>query len=70
MGSRFNDDERAQLRAADLASFASELLAEMAAAVATMQSLESTIANLAHENALLKRQLYGDKTERSRTDEA
>ena len=41
--------------------------AEMAAKVAT---LEETIANLAHENTLLKRRLYGNKTERSNTSEA
>jgi transposase len=48
----------------------SALQAEMAATAAKMQSLESTVANLAHENALLKRRLYGNKTERSRTNEA
>jgi hypothetical protein len=39
----------------------------MGAKVAT---LEETIANLAHENALLKRRLFGNKTERSHTSEA
>lgn len=39
----------------------------MGAKVAT---LEETITNLAHENALLKRRLYGNKTERSQTSEA
>ena len=37
---------------------------------AKVQSLQDTIANLAHENALLKRRLYGNKTERSHTSEA
>jgi transposase len=53
-----------------LAALQSELVglkAEMGAKVAT---LEETIANLAHENALLKRRLYGNKTERSHTSEA
>ena len=40
--------------------------AETAAKVAT---LEDTITNLAHENALLKRRLYGNRTERSQTSE-
>ena len=31
--------------------------------------LEETIANLAHENMLLKRRLFGNKTERSQTSE-
>lgn len=39
----------------------------MGAKVAT---LEETITNLAHENALLKRRLFGNKTERSHTSEA
>jgi hypothetical protein len=32
-------------------------------------ALEGTIANLAHENTLLRRRLYGNKTERSVTNE-
>lgn len=40
--------------------------AEMAAKVA---SLEESVTGLAHENALLKRRLYGKKTERSHTSE-
>ena len=53
-----------------LAALQSELVglkAEMGAKVAT---LEETIANLAHENAILKRRLFGNKTERSHTSEA
>jgi transposase len=34
-----------------------------------VDSLEETIVNLAHENELLKRRLYGNKTERLRTSE-
>ena len=37
---------------------------EMGAKVA---SLEESVTGLAHENALLKRRLYGKKTERSHT---
>jgi peptidoglycan hydrolase CwlO-like protein len=53
-----------------LAALQSELVglkAEMGTKVAT---LEETIANLAHENAILKRRLFGNKTERSHTSEA
>jgi transposase len=53
-----------------IAALQSELVglkAEMGTKVAT---LEETIANLAHENALLKRRLFGNKTERSHTSEA
>jgi transposase len=53
-----------------LAAVQSEMVglkAEMGAKIAT---LEETIANLAQENALLKRRLFGNKTERSHTTEA
>jgi hypothetical protein len=53
-----------------IAALQSELVglkAEMGTKVAT---LEETIANLAHENAILKRRLFGNKTERSHTSEA
>jgi hypothetical protein len=56
-----------------LASMLSALQAELAGAKAEMAekvaSLEDTITDLAHENALLKRRLYGNKTERSGTNE-
>ena len=42
------------------------LKAETAAKV---RSLEDALTNLAHANALLKRRIYGNKTERSRTSE-
>lgn len=45
-------------------------LAGMKAEVAVkVSSLEDTITGLAHENTLLKRRLYGNKTERSATSE-
>lgn len=47
-----------------------ELVAMKAETTVKVASLEDTIANLAHENALLKRRLYGNKTERSHTVEA
>ncbi len=58
----------------DLASLVSTLQTELAGVkaelTAKVQALEGTIANLAHENTLLKRRLYGTKTERSHTSEA
>lgn len=55
--------------AAQLAMLQAELAAGQVAAAAKVASLEDTIANLAHENALLKRRLYGNRTERSTTSE-
>src|SRR3954447_14283084 len=55
--------------AAQLAALQAELVAIKAESTAKVASLEETIGNLAHENALLKRRLYGNKTERSRTSE-
>jgi Transposase C of IS166 homeodomain len=52
-----------------LAALQAELVAIKAESTAKVASLEETIGNLAHENALLKRRLYGNKTERSRTSE-
>ena len=51
----------AQLQA-ELAGFRAETAVKVA-------SLENTITGLAHENTLLKRRLYGNKTERSQTSE-
>lgn len=53
-----------------LTALQAELVAMKAETTAKVASLEDTIANLAHENALLKRRLYGNKTERSHTSEA
>ena len=52
-----------------LSALQTELAAERAATVAKVAALEDTIANLAHENALLKRRLFGNKTERAQTSE-
>lgn len=43
---------------------------ELVGITTKVASLEETVANLAHENALLKRRLFGNKTERSHTVEA
>lgn len=55
--------------AAHLAMLQAELAANQVAAAAKVAALEDTITNLAHENALLKRRLYGNRTERSQTSE-
>jgi transposase len=47
----------------------SELVGVKATLNAKVSSLEETIANLAQENLLLKRRLFGNKTERSHTSE-
>jgi len=46
-----------------------ELVAIKAETTAKVTSLEDTIANLAHDDELRKRRLYGNKTERSHTSE-
>jgi transposase len=55
--------------AAQLAVLQAELAANQAEAAAKVATLEDTITNLAHENALLKRRLYGNRTERGQTSE-
>jgi hypothetical protein len=52
-----------------LSALQSELIGVKAALGAKVASLEDTVANLAHENLLLKRRLFGNKTERSHTSE-
>lgn len=52
------------------AALQAELVVIKAETTAKVASLEDTITNLAHENALLKRRLFGNKTERSHTREA
>jgi transposase len=55
--------------ARQLAALQAELVAIKAESTAKVSSLEETIGHLAHENELLKRRLFGNKTERSRTSE-
>jgi transposase len=52
-----------------LAALQSEFAAREAALTAKVVSLEETLMGLAHENALLKRRLFGKKSERSHTSE-
>lgn len=53
-----------------IAAIQSELVGVKADMAVRVASLEETIANLANENTLLKRRLFGNKTERSHTSEA
>ena len=55
--------------AGQLAALQVELVAIKTETAVKVASLEDTIANLAHENTLLKRRLYGNRTERSHTGE-
>ncbi len=55
--------------AAQLAALQAELAAIKTETAVKVASLEDTITNLAHENSLLKRRLYGNRTERSHTSE-
>jgi transposase len=69
-------ESKAKLSPADLATLVSTLQSEMLGVKARLSerevqvdSLQETIVNLAHENELLKRRLYGNKTEKLRTSE-
>lgn len=64
------DPRRATLSAEVAAGLVTALQSELVGAKAKVASLEETIANLAQENTLLKRRLFGNKTERSHTSEA
>jgi hypothetical protein len=67
------DTKPSSMAGVDLADQLAVLQAELAAikteTAVKAASLEDTIANLAHENTLLKRRLYGNRTERSHTSE-
>src|SRR5215212_388275 len=59
----------AEAMAAQLAALQSEIAGVKADNAVKVGALEGTIANLAHEITLLRRRLYGNKTERSVTSE-
>jgi hypothetical protein len=70
------DGTKPQLSPDELATVLSTLQAEVVGlktrfseAVTRNEALEETIVNLTHENELLKRRIYGNKTERTRTSE-
>jgi hypothetical protein len=54
---------------AELAAIVSTFQAELLAVKAQNESLRETLLNLSHENELLKRRIYGNKTERTQTSE-
>ncbi len=61
-----------EVMAATIAALQAEMVAkdaERAEMAAKVASLEESLTDLAHENALLKRRLFGSKTERFRTSE-
>jgi hypothetical protein len=69
-------ESKTKLSADDLASLVSTLQSEMLGIKARLMereiqvdSLQETIVNLAHEHELLKRRIYGNKTEKLRTSE-
>ncbi|MBX3157658.1 MAG: transposase [Deltaproteobacteria bacterium] len=55
--------------AATIAGLQAELAAKAAEHAAKVAALEDSLTELAHENALLKRRLFGSKTEALRTSE-
>ena len=76
MSSAAPPESKAKLSADDLATLVSTLQSEMLGiktrlteAETRNESLQETIVNLAHENELLKRRIYGTKTEKLRTSE-
>jgi hypothetical protein len=69
-------ESKAKLSADELAVLVSTLQSEILSIKSRLteretqvDSLQETIVNLAHENELLKRRIYGNKTERLRTSE-
>ncbi|HEX7453446.1 MAG TPA: hypothetical protein VF294_14225 [Polyangiaceae bacterium] len=74
MTSPGSDPRRDTLSAEELSTLITALQTELVGVktetAAKVASLQDTITNLAHENALLKRRLLGNKTERSHTSEA
>jgi transposase len=70
------DEASAAMSMGDLAAAVSALQVELVGVKSRMherdtenESLRETIVNLTHENQLLKRRIYGNKTERSQTSE-
>jgi transposase len=69
-------ESKAKLSADDLATLVATLQSEMLGIKSRLSerevqvdSLQETIVNLAHENELLKRRIYGNRTEKLRTSE-
>jgi transposase len=58
-----------EVMAATIAALQAEMTLKEAEHAAKVAALEESLTDLAHENALLKRRLFGTKTERSHTSE-
>lgn len=76
MSSASPPESKAKLSADDLTTLVATLQSEMLGIKSRLSerevqvdSLQETIVNLAHENELLKRRIYGNKTEKLRTSE-
>ena len=76
MSSTRADEAKPKLSADELAALVSTLQVEVVGlktrfveSQTRIESLQETIVNLAQENALLKRRIYGNKTERTGTSE-
>jgi len=66
---RTSDGATSEPLPAELAAIVSTFQAELLAVKAQNESLRETLLNLSHENELLKRRIYGNKTERTQTSE-
>ena len=66
---RTSDGATPESSAAELTAIVSTFQAELLAVKAQNESLRETLLNLSHENELLKRRIYGNKTERTQTSE-
>jgi hypothetical protein len=73
VSSASSSESKPKLSLEELAALVSTMQTEMVALKAErdtkVDSLQETIVNLAHENELLKRRLFANKTERLRTSE-
>ncbi|HEX2736455.1 MAG TPA: IS66 family transposase [Polyangiaceae bacterium] len=63
------DATQPALSPAEIAALLSALQVEVVGLKARTDTQQETIVNLMHENALLKRRIYGNKTERGNTEE-
>jgi transposase len=64
-----SSEQRVAMSAEAMATTIAALQAEIAARDAKVAALEDSLTDLAHENALLKRRLFGTRSERSVTSE-
>jgi transposase len=64
-----SDAMSAKVMTTTIAALQAEMVTKDAEHAAKVAALEESLTDLAHENALLKRRLFGTKTERSQTSE-